>query len=82
MIVKTVYTFEDGRIGTKTYSDKLYKITSRLDEDGREIQEQVYYYIRKVGTQEIYDQAIDVLPFDYEEVTEEEMKELVPESED
>ena len=79
MIVKTVYTFEDGRIGTLTKSDKFYKNVERLDENDEKVIEPVNYYIRKKGTNEVYNEAIDVLPFEYEEVTEEEMKELVSE---
>ena len=37
MIVKTVYTFADGRVGTKTFSDKLYKNVERLDEKGEKV---------------------------------------------
>ena len=88
MIQTEPYVFKDGRIGTNTYSDKFYKNVKRLDENGETVIETVYYYIRKKGTEELYartgekkDQAIDILPFEYEEVTEEEMKELVPESE-
>ena len=81
MIVKTVYTFADGRVGTKTFSDKLYKNVERLDEKGEKVVEPVNYYIRKKGTEEVYNEAIDILPYEYEEVTEEEMKKLVPESE-
>ena len=81
MIVKTVYTFADGRVGTKTFSDKLYKNVERLDEKGEKVVEPVNYYIRKKGTNEVYNEAIDILPFEYEEVTEEELKKLVPESE-
>lgn len=81
MIVKTVYTFADGRVGTKTYSDKFYKNVERLGENEEKVVEPVNYYIRKKGTKEVYNEAIDILPFEYEEVTEEEMKKLVPESE-
>lgn len=86
MIQTEKYTFKDGRIGTNTYSDKLYKNIEKVDEDGKIIVEPIYYSIRKKGTTEIYarnsekkEQAIDVLSFEYEEVTEAEMKELVPE---
>lgn len=48
MIVKEVYYFNDGRIGTRTFSNIGVKI-------------------RKVDTDEVYDEAIDVLSFDYEE---------------
>lgn len=81
MIVKTVYTFADGRVGTKRYSDKFYKNIEKLDENGEQVIEPVNYYIRKIGTNEVYNEAIDILPYEYEEVTEEEMKKLVPESE-
>lgn len=81
MIVKTVYTFADGRVGTKTYSDKFYKNIERLNEKDEKTVEAINYYIRKKDTNEIYSEAIDILPFEYEEVTEEEMKKLVSESE-
>lgn len=79
MIVKTVYTFADGRVGTKTYSDKFYKNIERLGKNEEKVVETVNYYIRKKGTEEVYNEAIDILPFEYEEVTEEEMKELISE---
>ena len=85
MIQIEKYIFKDGRVGTNTYSDKLYKNIEKVDEDGKIIVEPIYYSIRKKGTTEIYarnsekkEQAIDVLPFKYEEVTEEEMKQFVP----
>lgn len=46
MIVKEVYKFNDGRIGTRTYSD-------------------AGFMIKKVGTDEEYAEAIDVLNFNY-----------------
>ena len=86
MIQTEPYIFKDGRIGTNSYSDKFYKNVERLDENAEKVVEPVYYYIRKKGTEETYarigenkEQAIDILPFEYEEVTEEEMKELVRE---
>lgn len=48
MIVKETYNFKDGRVGTRTYSDKNV-------------------LIRKKGTTEEYAEAIDILPFEYEE---------------
>lgn len=79
MIQTQAYKFVDGRIGTKTFSDKLYKNVERINENGEKVIEPVYYYIRKVGTNEVYSEAIDILSFKYEEVTEEKMKELIPE---
>ena len=79
MIVKTVYTFADGRVGTKTYSDKFYKNVERLGENGEKVVEPINYYIRKKNTNEIYSEAIDILPFEYEEVTEEEMSKIIKE---
>lgn len=88
MIKTEPYVFKDGRTGINTYSDEFYKNIERIDDNGKTITEPVYYHIRKKGTEEIYarvgektEQAIDILPFEYEEVTEEEMKELVSESE-
>lgn len=82
MIVTAVYTFADGRVGTKTFSDKFYKTKEIIEENGEITLKPINYYIRKKDTNEVYDEAIDILNFEYEEVTEEEMKELVPESED
>lgn len=78
MVIKSVYTFADGRIGTLTKSDKFFKYIDTLNENNEVVKEPVYYYIRKKGTNEVYNEAIDILPFEYEEVTEEEMKKLVP----
>ena len=78
MVNKSVYTFADGRVGTLTKSDKFYKYVEELNENNEVVNKPVYYYIRKVGTNEVYNEAIDILPFEYEEVTEEEMKQLVP----
>lgn len=55
MLIKEVYHFDDGRVGTKHYSDNNK-------------------YIRKVGTEEKYVEAVDILPYEYEE-TDEEIKE-------
>ena len=57
MIVKENYTFKDGRVGTKTYSDNGF-------------------LIKKVGTEELYTKAIDVLPFEYEETNMTEFNEV------
>ena len=78
MVIKSVYTFSDGRVGTLTKSDKFYKYIDVLNENNEVVKEPEYYYIRKKGTDEIYNEAIDILPFEYDEVTEEEMKQLVP----
>ena len=78
MVNKSVYTFADGRVGTLTKSDKFYKNIEISDNNGNVVIEPVYYYIRKVGTNEVYNEAIDILYFEYEEVTEEEMEKLVP----
>ncbi len=73
MIVKEPYYFGDGRIGTLTKSDKFFKNITELDENGKEVIRPVNYKIRKKGTAEVYDVAIDILPFEYEELTEAEM---------
>lgn len=78
MVDPKPYHFKDGRIGTISKSDKFYKYIDVLNENNVVVKEPVYYYIRKKGTDEIYNVAIDILPFEYEEVTEEEMKQLVP----
>lgn len=80
MVNKSVYTFADGRVGTLTKSDKFFKYIDTLNENNEAVKEPVYYYIRKKGTDEVYNEAIDILPFEYEEVTEEEMKSLVPDT--
>lgn len=86
MVKTDPYTFADGRIGTKNYSDKVYKVLYKTDENGEEILDAngnkiiegvMKYCIRKVGTNEIYDEAIDVLNYTYEELTAEEMAELI-----
>lgn len=87
MAVKQVpYDFEDGRKGYYTKSDKFYKTIEveepieTENENGEKIIEfkkvpkDIYYKIRKVGTNEIYDDAIDVIKYDYEEVNEAEME--------
>lgn len=84
-VIKDPYVFKDGRIGTLAKSDKFYKtiVESRpvpvTDENGTHLELQkvtrdVYYKIRKVGTDEVYDEAVDVIKYDYEEVTEAEME--------
>lgn len=73
MIVKQPYYFGDGRVGTLTKSDKFFKNIRELDENGKEVVKLINYKIRKKGTTEVYDEAIDILAFEYEELTEAEM---------
>lgn len=87
MAVKQVpYDFEDGRKGYHTKSDKFYK-TIEVEEpieienesgekviEFEKVSKDIYYKIKKVGTNEIYDDAIDVIKYDYEEVSEAEME--------
>lgn len=87
MVQTKPYNFTDGRIGTKHYSDKLYKTieVDKVDENGNIVlneqgqpvkeMKNVYYYIRNKTTGGIYDDAIDVLPYEYEELTDTEMAE-------
>ena len=81
MIIKEPYNFNDGRIGIKSYSNKFYKtieVEEAHDENGelifKKLPKDIYYNIRKVGTDEVYDEAIDILSFEYEEVSLEEME--------
>ena len=86
MVVKEPYNFGDGRKGYYTKSDRFYKTieveepVEKENENGEKVIEfkkvlkDVYYKIRKVGTNEIYDDATDILNFDYEELTEAEME--------
>ena len=78
MVNKSVYTFADGRVGTLRKSDKFFKYIDTINDNNEIVKEPVYYYIRKKGTNEVYSEAIDILPFEYEEVTEKEMEQLVP----
>ena len=80
-IVKEVYVFKDGRTGTLTKSDRVYKSfeeTTTEEVDGEVVERTetkvIFYDIRKKGTNEIYSEAVDVLPYDYEEVSYEEME--------
>ena len=76
MVKKDVYKFNDGRIGTKSYSDKLFKLKEVETGDGNKEMKEVHYFIRKVGSpNEIYEEAIDILPFEYEELSTLEMEE-------
>lgn len=83
--IQTPYKFDDGRNGYFTKSDKFYKTIEVeepievTDESGTRIEmkkvtKDIYYKIRKVGTEEVYDSAIDVIKYDYEDVTEAEME--------
>ena len=80
-IVKEVYVFKDGRTGTLTKSDMAYKSfeeTTTEEVDGEIVEKTetkvIFYDIRKKGTGEVYSEAVDILPYDYEEVTFEEMR--------
>ena len=87
MIQTKPYNFTDGRIGTKHYSDKLYKTieVDKVDENGNIVlneqgqpvkeMKSIYYYIRNKTTGGVYSEAIDILPYEYDELTEEEMSE-------
>ena len=87
MIVKETYNFKDGRVGTRHYSDRIYKTIEVdkvdekgnvvLNEQGQPVKEikNVYYYIKNKTTGGIYSDALDILPYDYDELTEEEMSE-------
>ena len=83
--IQTPYKFDDGRNGYFTKSDRLYKTmeveepVELTDESGtriemKKVMKDIYYKIRKVGTKEVYDSAIDVIKYDYEDVTEAEME--------
>lgn len=76
MIVKEEFIFKDGRKGTKTYSDKVYKEIEKINQDGESIIIQEHYKIRKIGTDEIYDEAIDVESSNYEYIETDEKIEL------
>ena len=83
MVIKEIYNFKDGRVGTKHYSDKLYKTTEveELNEQGElvKIQRDVYYYIKNTTTNAVYSEAIDILPYNYVELTDDEMKQELEE---
>ena len=89
-IIKDPYVFKGGRVGTLSKSDKIYKTLEEeiiqedeqgnpiLNEDGEPVvkieTKTIFYDIRKKGTDEVYNEAIDVLSYDYEEVSFEEME--------
>lgn len=87
MVVTETYNFKDGRVGTKHYSDKLYKTieVNKVDENGNIVlneqgqpvkeMKSIYYYIRNKTTNAVYSDAIDILPYEYEELTDTEMAE-------
>ena len=87
MAAKTIpYKFNDGRGGFYTKSNKVYKTIEietpieTKDENGEikiefvKEQKDIYYKIRKIGTDEVYDEAIDIIEHKYEDVTEAEME--------
>ena len=81
MILTEPYKFPDGRNGFFTRSTLVYKITedSIVEEVDGELVERrapktIYYDIRKKGTDEIYKDAKDIIRYEYEEVTHEEME--------
>ena len=81
MVVKEEYKFKDGRVGIRTHSDKFYKtieVEEPTENNGeielKKVYKDIYYKIRKVGTDEIYEEAIDILNFEYEEVSQAEME--------
>lgn len=81
-IVKDVYIFKDGRTGILTKSDRVYKATEETvikEVDGKPIKttevKVIFYDVRKKGTGEVYENAVDLYPYDYEEVSFEEMEE-------
>ena len=89
-VVKEPYIFKGGRVGTIAKSDRVYKATEEeviqgdeqgnpiLNENGEPIVKTetkiIFYDIRKKGTGEVYSEAVDILPYDYEEVSYEEME--------
>ena len=89
-VIKNPYIFKDGRTGTLTKSDRVYKTIEEtitevdeqgnpiLNEDGEPVKKTetkiIFYDIRKKGTGEVYSEAVDILPYDYEEVSYEEME--------
>jgi hypothetical protein len=80
-VIKDPYILKDGRVGTIAKSDRVYKSfeeTTTEEVDGEIVERTeikvIFYDIRKKGTGEIYSEAIDVLPYDYEEVSYEEME--------
>lgn len=79
MVVTETYNFKDGRVGTKHYSDKLYTTeeVEMLNENGErtKVKQDVYYYIKNTTTNAVYSEAIDILPYNYVELTDEEMAE-------
>lgn len=79
MVVKEIYNFKDGRVGTKHYSDRVYK-TIEVEEPNEQgelvkTQQVVHYYIKNTTTNAVYSEAIDILPYNYIELTDEEMAE-------
>lgn len=89
-VIKNPYVFKGGRVGTIAKSDRVYKTieetTIEVDEQGNPVLNEngepvektetkiIFYDIRKKGTEEVYGEAVDVLPYDYEEVSYEEME--------
>ena len=89
-IIKDPYVFKGGRVGTLSKSDKIYKTLEeeiiQEDEEGNPVLNEngepvvkietktIFYDIRKKDTDEVYNEAIDVLSYDYEEVSFEEME--------
>ena len=89
-VIKDPYVFKGGRVGTLSKSDKIYKTVEeeiiQVDEEGNPILNEngepvvktetktIFYDIRKKGTEEVYNEAVDVLPYDYEEISYEEME--------
>lgn len=81
MVVTESYKFKDGRDGFLSKSDRIFTVIEEkvFEEVAGEIIERnepkiVFYDIRKKGTNEIYNSAIDMFKTEYEEVAEEEMQ--------
>ena len=80
MVVKESYKFADGRVGTIAKSNLVFGKITEYDEYGNAYKTDKYYDIRKVGTTEEYDVAIDIVEHEYEELTFEEMSAKYKES--
>lgn len=81
MVIKTPITLPLNRKGMRSQSDVIYDYEVELDQEGNPVLDEqgnekkkpIYYLIRKRGTDEIYDVADDVLEYEYDEITKEEM---------
>ena len=82
MVIKENYIFKDGMVGTKQYSNKLYK-TIKVKDGDNIVDKNIMYRIVKINDKDTnpYDIAIDIKPYTYRELTELEMYELFKEKE-